>query len=133
MSLKGKLAIVTGASKGIGSAIALSLAREGCSIAIAYISPSSIGSAKEIQHIIANYNNGAETILVCSDLASPSCGFDILQQTLRGFDIFEDGSSRRTIDIIVHNAAFWLPGNSVHFVRRCSRAGMTAAKASSDQ
>lgn len=115
MSLKGKLAIVTGASKGIGSAIALSLAREGCSIALAYTSPSSIGSAKEIQNLIANYNNGAKTILVCSDLANPSCGFDIVQQTLCGFNIFEDGSSRRTIDILIHNAAFWLPGNEVDF------------------
>src|SRR3954449_2270237 len=34
-SLKGRVAIVTGASRGIGRAIALGLAREGCDVVIA--------------------------------------------------------------------------------------------------
>jgi 2-hydroxycyclohexanecarboxyl-CoA dehydrogenase len=41
MKLKGKTALVTGAGRGIGRAIALALAREGCQVGIADILPSS--------------------------------------------------------------------------------------------
>ncbi|KAF1352044.1 dehydrogenase with different specificitie [Delphinella strobiligena] len=115
MSLKGKIAIVTGASRGIGSAIALSLAKEGCSIAIVYTSPSSTSSAEEVQSSIRAYNNGADALLVRSDLASPDCGLDIVQQTLRGFNISDNEGNEQRIDIIVHNAGIWLPGNSLEF------------------
>jgi 3-oxoacyl-[acyl-carrier protein] reductase len=36
MLLEGKTALITGASRGIGKAIALGLAREGCKIAVNY-------------------------------------------------------------------------------------------------
>ena len=45
MKLSGKTAIVTGAGRGIGRAIALALAREGCQVGIADILP---GSAKAV-------------------------------------------------------------------------------------
>lgn len=44
MRLRGKTALVTGAGRGIGRAIALALAREGCQVAVADILP---GSAKD--------------------------------------------------------------------------------------
>lgn len=37
-SLKGKVAIVTGASRGIGAGIAIELAREGADVVITYVS-----------------------------------------------------------------------------------------------
>ncbi|MBP3703129.1 MAG: SDR family NAD(P)-dependent oxidoreductase, partial [Lachnospiraceae bacterium] len=39
MSLTGKIAVVTGASRGIGRGIALTLAREGATVIVNYIGP----------------------------------------------------------------------------------------------
>ena len=46
--LSGKVAIVTGAARGIGAAIALKLAEQGANIAFTYVSDS---SAEKQQHL----------------------------------------------------------------------------------
>ena len=46
MQLKGRTALVTGASRGIGRAIALSLAQEGADVAVNYVS--SDGKAPDV-------------------------------------------------------------------------------------
>ncbi|GME33252.1 Short-chain dehydrogenase/reductase SDR [Neofusicoccum parvum] len=46
-SLSGKVAIVTGASRGIGIAIALELANRGAKVALTYTSPSSQKAVEE--------------------------------------------------------------------------------------
>lgn len=48
MELKGKVCLVTGASRGIGRAIALALAEAGGDVAVNYVSPSSEGKAAEV-------------------------------------------------------------------------------------
>ena len=50
LEFKGKVALVTGASRGIGRAIAIELAKNGASIAINY--HSDIKSAKETQKLV---------------------------------------------------------------------------------
>ena len=47
--LQGKTAVVTGAAKGIGKAIALAFAKEGCNIVLNYHSSVSDETIKEIE------------------------------------------------------------------------------------
>ena len=50
--LAGKTAIVTGAARGIGEAIALKLAEEGANVAFTYVSEGSAEKAKGIEQKI---------------------------------------------------------------------------------
>jgi len=47
--LEGKVAIVTGAARGIGEAIALKFAEHGASVAFTYVSDSSAGKAATLE------------------------------------------------------------------------------------
>jgi 3-oxoacyl-[acyl-carrier protein] reductase len=66
-ALQGKVAIVTGASRGIGRAIALALAAEGASVAVNYANSSAAAEAvvADIQAI------GSEAIALQADISQP--------------------------------------------------------------
>jgi 3-oxoacyl-[acyl-carrier protein] reductase len=66
-SLQGKVALVTGASKGIGAAIALELAARGAAVAVNY-SGSKAGADKVVKEIEAA---GGKAIAVQANLADP--------------------------------------------------------------
>ncbi len=53
--LEGKTAIITGAARGIGEAIAIKFAEQGCNIAITYISDSSIEKANALVEKLNSY------------------------------------------------------------------------------
>ena len=89
MSLTGKVAIVTGASRGIGRAIAQDLARRGASIAATYVSPRSEAAVAELA---ASF----PCIGVRADLSHPDSPATIVEQTVAAYG---------GIDIIVNNAA----------------------------
>ena len=66
MDLKGKVAIVTGAGRGIGHAVTLALATEKCRIlAVAR-------SKNEIEQVVGNVkNSGGEALAISMDLTGP--------------------------------------------------------------
>jgi 3-oxoacyl-[acyl-carrier protein] reductase len=90
-NLAGKVAIVTGASRGIGKAIAQSLAKEGAKIVINYASSATAAEVlvKEIQ------DQGGEAIAISADVSIPE-QVDILIKSAM------DKWGR--VDILVNNA-----------------------------
>ena len=91
MQLKGRTALVTGASRGIGRAIALSLAQEGADVAVNYVS--SEGQAKQVVELINKM--GRKAMLAQADVADFPDTFRMAQDVLREFG---------HLDILINNA-----------------------------
>lgn len=89
--LEGKYAIVTGASRGIGRAIALELAREGCTVGVNY--QSNQGLAEEVAAEIKSI--GRECMLLQANVADPTEARAMVRR-------FLDAYGR--LDIMVNNA-----------------------------
>lgn len=97
MMLEGKTALVTGASRGIGKAIALRLAKEGANIAINFAG--NVAAAEEVKAAIEA--DGGKAILVQADV-SDSAAVDAMVKTV--VDTFGG------IDILVNNAGITRDG-----------------------
>ncbi|HEY0649161.1 SDR family oxidoreductase [Phenylobacterium sp.] len=91
--LKDKVALVTGADSGIGRAVAVLFAREGCDVAIAYLEEEA--DAKETQAAVEQ--EGRRAILIPGDVADPKYAEAAVARTVK-----ELGG----LDILVNNAAF---------------------------
>jgi 3-oxoacyl-[acyl-carrier protein] reductase len=90
LGLKGKVALITGASQGIGKAIALTLAEEGCNLAICARRKEALdSSAKEIRA------KGVEVLAIQSDVTKPEDNKNFVSQAAKKFG---------RIDILVNNA-----------------------------
>jgi 3-oxoacyl-[acyl-carrier protein] reductase len=89
--LNEQVAIVTGASRGIGKAIALALASEGASVVINYTS--SLEAAQSLVDSIKNA--GGKAIAIKADVSNPAQVDHLIKETL-------DNLGR--IDILVNNA-----------------------------
>jgi 3-oxoacyl-[acyl-carrier protein] reductase len=92
--LAGKVAVVTGASKGIGASIAEHLAAEGASVIVNYAN-SKLGADAVVKRIIANYG---KAIAVQADVSKPG---DIT----RLFAETKDAYGK--VDILVNNAGIY--------------------------
>jgi 3-oxoacyl-[acyl-carrier protein] reductase len=91
MKLKGKVAVVTGASRGIGKAIALKLAKEGASVVVNY--NSSEGEAQKVVNAILEM--GGKGIAVRGNIADYNQSQQLIEKALEEF---------QRVDILVNNA-----------------------------
>ena len=108
--LAGKVAVVTGASKGIGASIAKHLADEGASVVVNYAS-SKAGADKVVAEITGN---GGKAVAVQADVAKKADIERLFAETRKAFG---------RLDILVNNAGVYefLPLESVteeHFHRQ---------------
>src|ERR1700681_1005895 len=90
-ALAGKVALVTGASRGIGRAIALGLAGRGASVAVNYHSSKAFAEsiAKEIRAL------GADCMLIQGNVSSNTEACKVVESVLEKW---------KRIDILVNNA-----------------------------
>jgi 3-oxoacyl-[acyl-carrier protein] reductase len=68
MSLKGRNAIVTGGSRGIGAATVRALAREGANVLIVFVTERSVQISKDLIAEIEGLATGAEAYSVQADM-----------------------------------------------------------------
>lgn len=97
MLLDGKCALVTGASRGIGRAVALKLASEGAKVALNFAGNEA--AANEVRQEIEAM--GGQAILVKADIADEAAVQDMVQKTADAFG---------RIDILVNNAGITRDG-----------------------
>src|SRR3989344_4129549 len=83
ISLKGKTAIVTGSSRGIGRAIALALAAEKMNIVLDYVSESSKKNILDLQKEISS--SGAKSIAVQADVSKEKECKKLLEAAVKEF------------------------------------------------
>jgi len=92
--LEGKVAIVTGASKGIGAAIAKQLAAEGAAVVVNYAS-SKQGADRVVKEIVSK---GGKAIAVQADVAKQADIERLFSETQKAFG---------KLDILVNNAGIY--------------------------
>lgn len=82
-SLHGKVAVVTGAGRGIGRGCAIELGKRGCSVVINYATSKS--SAEEVVKIIEECGTGAKAISIQADVSKVSEIERLFQETKNHF------------------------------------------------
>ena len=97
MLLEGKIALVTGASRGIGRAVALTLAKEGAKVAINYAGNEK--AAEEVKKAIEDA--GGEAFVIGADVSKSEEAENLIAKTVEKFG---------GLDILVNNAGITRDG-----------------------
>lgn len=90
--LKGKVAIITGGDSGIGRAVAVAYAKEGCDLCIVYLNEHE--DAKATQSAVEKA--GVKCLLLAGDIGDEAFCKNIVKQTIETYG---------KLDIVVNNAA----------------------------
>ena len=96
-SLKGKKALITGAGKGIGKALAIAFAKEGISVALLSRTTTDL---EEVAEQVRAF--GVEALVVEADVSNLNAVNDAADKVLKSFG---------TIDILINNAGIGKFGN----------------------
>ena len=97
LNLEGRIALVTGGSRGIGAAAARLLAEAGCDVAITY--RKHVSAAEDVLEEIAA--NGRCGIAIKAESGDSTAAKRVVKETIRAFG---------RIDILVNNAGIWKGG-----------------------
>jgi len=98
--LQGKVALVTGASRGLGVALAQALADQGANVAITYAA-----SAAKADAVVASLREkGVKALAIQTDQADATQAEPVIQKVLKEFG---------SLDILVNNAAVAVQGQPV--------------------
>lgn len=92
--LEGKVAVVTGASKGIGAGIAIQLGKEGANVVVNYAT-SKEGAERVVSEIL---KHGGKAIAVQANIANPKDVQKLFSETSKAFG---------RVDILVNNAGIY--------------------------
>src|SRR5436190_23479274 len=92
--LIGKVAVVTGASKGIGAGVALQLAKEGAAVVVNY-SSSKEGADRVVSEIVGN---GGKAVAVQANVAKQADVQRLFAETKKAFG---------RLDVLVNNAGIY--------------------------
>ena len=111
MKLEGKAALVTGASRGIGRVIALSLAGEGADVAVNC--SSSIKEAEKVAQEIREL--GRKSIVIKADVSDKAAVEKMMSEVVKQFN---------KIDILVNNAGMAIVGPSEKLEENLWRRGI---------
>jgi NAD(P)-dependent dehydrogenase (short-subunit alcohol dehydrogenase family) len=96
--LNGKVAIVTGAARGIGEGIAIELAKSGADVVVSDIIPGE-NTVKKIKTL------GRKSIFIQTDVSNEKEVIDLINETMKKFG---------KIDILVNNAGIYRPAPTVN-------------------
>ena len=97
MLLDGKIALVTGGSRGIGRAVAIELAKEGATVAINYAGNKA--AAEEVQSIITEM--GGKAMIIQADVSDEKSATQMVEEVI---------TQLGGVDILVNNAGITRDG-----------------------
>lgn len=99
--LKGRTALITGASRGIGRAIAVAYAREGADL---FLCATREDTLKETKDLVSDYGRRVE--LFPTDVSDRASVQDMVEKMLETFEV---------IDILVNNAGVYKPSRFIDY------------------